>query len=122
LPIKERFAAFPTYNHPLLLNGRKLVLGYPGHLWTQGFDYAATEQQLRALMLGAPDWRERARALHARYLFWGEEEKRAYASSSQPWRGKAAVVATGFWGTIYDLESAAPTPGQQLQLRPGRRF
>jgi hypothetical protein len=112
LPIKERFAAFPTYNHPLLMNGRKVVLGYPGHLWTQGFDYAAIEQQLNALMLGAPDWRERARALHARYLFWGREEMRAYASSTQPWREKAAVVATGIWGTIYDLENTAPAAGQ----------
>ena len=112
LPIKERFAAFPTYNHPLLMNGRKVVLGYPGHLWTQGFDYGATEQQLKALMLGAPDWRERGRALQARYLYWGAEEKRAYASSSEPWRGQAAVVATGSWGTIYDLETAAPAAGQ----------
>ena len=112
LPIKERFATYPTYNHPLLMNGRKVVLGYGGHLWTQGFDYAPIERQLQALMLGAPDWRERARALHARYLFWGREEERAYASSSQPWRGKAAVVAKGFWGTIYDLEQAAP-PARQ---------
>ena len=104
IPIKERFAAFPTYNHPLLLNGRKVVLGYPGHLWTQGFDYVPIERQLQALMLGAPDWQEKARALQARYLFWGREEKRAYASSSQPWRGQAAVVATGSWGTIYDLQ------------------
>lgn len=112
LPIKERFAAFPTYNHPLLMNGRKVVLGYGGHLWTQGFDYAPIEQQLNALMRGTPDWRERGRALHARYLFWGREEERAYASSSQPWRGKAAVVAKGFWGTIYDLEQPA-SPARQ---------
>ncbi len=110
IPIKERFAAFPTFNHPLLLDGRKLVLGYPGHLWTQGFDYAPIEQKLKTLMLGAPDWREQARALQARYLFWGEEEKRAYPSSSQPWRDKAAVVATGTWGTIYDLERAPDRP------------
>jgi hypothetical protein len=112
LPIKERFAAFPTYNHPLLMNGRKVVLGYPGHLWTQGFDYGPIEQQLKALMLGAPDWRDRARALHTRYIFWGREEMRAYASSSQPWRGKTAVVATGFWGTIFDLERPASAAGQ----------
>ncbi len=107
LPVEERFAAYPTYNHPLLLNGRKVVLGYGGHLWTQGFDYAPVEQKLKGLMLGAPDWRERARALQARYLFWGREEKREYAASSQPWKGQAAVVATGFWGTIYDLERPA---------------
>ncbi len=107
IPIKERFAAFPTYNHPLLLDGRKVVLGYGGHLWTQGFDYAPIEQKLKGLMLGAPDWRERALDLHARYLFWGREEQREYAASVQPWRGQAAVVAKGFWGTIYDLERPA---------------
>ena len=61
-------------------------------------------------MLGAPDWRERARALQARYLFWGEEEKRAYPASLQPWRDKAAVVGSGTWGTIYDLETAPSGP------------
>ena len=39
LPVDARFAGFPTWGHPLLLQGRKMVLGYPGHLWTQGFDY-----------------------------------------------------------------------------------
>src|SRR5205085_12615091 len=28
IPIGERFAGAPTYNHPLLLCGRKMVLGY----------------------------------------------------------------------------------------------
>ena len=112
LPIKERFAAFPTYNHPLLMNGRKVVLGYPGHLWTQGFDYGAIEQQLKALMLGAPGWGERARALHTRYIYWGPEEGRAYAGSTQPWRGQNAVVASGSWGTIYDLERPASATRQ----------
>ncbi|MEO6871771.1 MAG: hypothetical protein ABI233_06075 [Chthoniobacterales bacterium] len=105
VPIAERFAGFPTFNHLLLLNGRKMVLGYPGHLWTQGFDYAPVEQQLRLLMLGAPGWRERARTLEARYLFWGVEEQRAYAASTQPWRGQAAILASGPWGIIYDLRT-----------------
>src|SRR5439155_17990918 len=53
LPIEARFAGFPTYNHPLLLNGRKMVCGYPGHLWTQGIaDYGTVEGQLKNLMLG----------------------------------------------------------------------
>src|SRR5712691_191782 len=53
IPVEARFAAYPLYNHPLLLQGRKVVMGYPGHLWTQGFDYAGTENQLRQLMEGA---------------------------------------------------------------------
>ena len=114
LPAEARFAAFPTYNHPLLLQGRKMVLGYPGHLWTQGFDYARVEGQLNALMRGAPDWKEQAHTLRVRYLFWGREEKTHYAISTRPWEREAQVVASGNWGAIYDLESApASIPTRQ---------
>lgn len=105
LPLTARFAAYPTFNHPLLLQGRKLVLGYPGHLWTQGFDYTAVEQQLKAVMNGAPDWKKQARALRARYLFWGPNESANYPASTRPWEREAKQIATGPWGSIYDLEA-----------------
>ncbi|MGI8435492.1 MAG: hypothetical protein ACR2NX_01085 [Chthoniobacterales bacterium] len=114
LPATARFAAFPTYNHPLLLQGRKLVLGYPGHLWTQGFNYSAVENQLNALMRDGPDWKKQASALHVRYLFWGREEKAHYQASTRPWEREAKPVASGPWGAIYDLENSpnAPSRGQ----------
>lgn len=116
LPATARFAGFPTYNHPLLLQGRKMVMGYPGHLWTQGFNYAEVEKKLKGLMQGAPNWKENARALGVRYLFWGREEKLNYPTSTRPWEREAALVATGDWGAIYDLESprgpsSPPAPG-----------
>ena len=104
LPVEARFAAFPTYNHPLLLNGRKVVAGYPGHLWTQGFDYSKVTDQLNALMNGAPNWRQIARQLKARYLFWGREERTNYGTSTRPWEQTMRPVASGSWGAIYDLE------------------
>src|SRR5436190_3153748 len=105
LPAQARFAAYPTYNHPLLLQGRKVVLGYPGHLWTQGFkNYENVEQKLRELMEGAQNWREIARALRVRYIFWGREEMHNYPASKRPWEGTARRVASGPWGAIYDLE------------------
>jgi hypothetical protein len=116
MPIEARFAAWPTYNHPLLLNGRKVVMGYPGHLWTQGFnDYGKTNELLTRLMQGAPNWRDLARTLQARYIFWGREEKANYASSSRPWEKTAMLAAFGSWGSIYDLEqtSAATPPAAQ---------
>src|SRR5438552_1096371 len=107
MPLEARFAAWPTYNHPLLLNGRKVVMGYPGHLWTQGFDdYGKTNEQLTKLMQGAPNWPDLARTLHVRYIFWGREEKTNYASSTHPWEKTATLAASGTWGAIYDLESA----------------
>ena len=115
LPATARFAAHPTYNHPLLLQGRKVVLGYPGHLWTQGFDYGPTEKKLGAIMGGAPDWREQARQLGVRYLFWGREEKSAYAQSTRPWETEARLVAGGLWGAIYDLDAPRVAPVQPGQ-------
>ena len=106
LPPEARFAAYPTYNDPLLLQGRKVVLGYPGHLWTQGFkNYESVEQKLRELMEGAQNWREIARALRVRYIFWGREEMHNYPASKRPWEGTARRVASGPWGAIYDLEN-----------------
>jgi hypothetical protein len=111
LPIEARFAAYPTYNHPLLLQGRKLVLGYPGHLWTEGFDYSEAEKWLRQLMQGASDWREKARTLRVRYVFWGREEKANYPGSKRPWERASVRIAAGDWGAIYDL-SQAPQPAR----------
>ena len=110
LPIQARFAAFPTYNHPLLLQGRKLVLGYPGHLWTQGFaDYGAVQNQLRAVMQGDRNWRDIARSLGVRYIFWGREEELNYPMSTQPWQSTALRIKSDqSWGSIYDLEPVSP--------------
>jgi hypothetical protein len=109
LPVEARFATYPTFNHPLLLQGRKVVLGYPGHLWTEGFDYTDANNRLIALMNGAPNWRDAAKALGVRYIFWGQDEKTNYQSSSRPWEATAFLVASGDWGAIYDLNSPAPS-------------
>ncbi len=110
LPLDTRYAGFPTYNHPILLQGRKMVMGYPGHLWTQGFNYSEVENKLQALMKGSPNWKEMARSLGVRYLFWGREEKLNYPTSTRPWERESASVASGDWGAVYDLNSTRPPP------------
>jgi hypothetical protein len=108
LPVEARFATWPTFNHPVLLQGRKVVLGYPGHLWTEGFDYGKANDQLTALMNGAGNWRETAKTLGVRYIFWGQDEKTNYQKSSRPWEATAFLIASGDWGAIYDLAHDAP--------------
>ena len=108
LPVEARFAAYPTFNAPVLLQGRKAVLGYPGHLWTEGFNNTEANNRLTALMNGAANWREAAKELRVRYIFWGQDEKTNYQSSSRPWEATSFLVASGDWGAIYDLNSAAP--------------
>jgi hypothetical protein len=109
LPVEARFAAWPTYNHPLLLQGRKVVLGYPGHLWTEGFDYNNANSKLTALMRGAPNWREAAQSLGVRYLFWGRDETANYQGGSRPWETAVPRIASGDWGAIYDLAPQSPS-------------
>jgi hypothetical protein len=109
LPVEARFAAYPTYNHPLLLQGRKVVLGYPGHLWTEGFDYNSPNSKLTALMRGAPNWREAAQSLGVRYIFWGRDETANYQGSTRPWETTARRIASGDWGAIYDLAPESPS-------------
>ena len=110
LPMEARFAAWPTFNCPVSLQGRKVVAGYPGHLWTEGFDYTEVNNRLTALMNGAANWRDAAQSLGVRYIFWGQDEKANYQSSRRPWEATSFLVASGDWGAIYDL--AVPAPHQ----------
>lgn len=113
-PTTAIFAAFPTYNHPLLLLGRKVVAGYPGHLMSHGIGYKNQIDQLESVLNGGGGWLRTARALHVRYIFWGNREKKAYPESLQSWKKCAAKIAEGAWGEIYDLHDCrAPQTGLQ---------
>jgi len=116
IPLAERFAGAPTYNHPLLLSGRKMVVGYLGHVESHGLEWQDTAAQLDGLMRGFEDWRSRADTLQVRYLFWGKPENEAYADSSQPWRTEVRIVAAGEWGAIYDLQSP-PDPSAVFNMQ-----
>ena len=45
----------PTYNDPVYLSGRRTFLGYPGHIWSHGLDYAEREAQLLRVYEGGAD-------------------------------------------------------------------
>lgn len=107
LPFEARFAAAPTHDHPLLLLGRKLAMGYEGHVWSHGYDWVRRKDEVSALMNGAENWRQIAAALGVRYVFWGAEEAATFPESTQPWKDSAALVESGEWGAIYDLGATA---------------
>jgi len=102
LPADATFAGYPTYNHPLLICGCKMVEGYAGHLFSHGINYEGRDEQLKIMMMGAPEWRGIADRLHVRYLYWGHREEEAYRGSTQPWKSMP-VVAAGDWGAIYEV-------------------
>jgi len=81
-----------------------MALGYLGHVSSHGLAWEQPAARLQALMMGEADWREHARALGVRYIFWGRCEHEDYPGSKEPWRETAACVALGDWGEVYDLE------------------
>lgn len=102
VPIDARVACAPVYNHPALLLGQPLAMGYDGHLFSQGLDYGPVQRDLDALMSGGADWRNAARRLQVRYLFWGPREAEKWTLSAQPWKDCAQIVAdSGKSGALY---------------------
>ena len=53
----------PIHNHPVFLTGRRSLMGYPGHIWTHGLEFAPRERDIRAMYAGGPA----AEALVSRY-------------------------------------------------------
>jgi hypothetical protein len=45
----------PVHNHPVFLTGRRSLMGYPGHVWTHGLEFAERESEIRRVYAGAPD-------------------------------------------------------------------
>ncbi len=106
LPVEARFAAAPEYNHPLVFCGRKLAMGYDGHIYSQGIDYSTVQTELTDLMTGQTGWQDDAKKLGVRYVFWGAREMQKFPRSRKPW-AVGRPVAHGTWGDIYDLDAQA---------------
>jgi hypothetical protein len=43
---------YPTFNSPVLLSGRRSLLGYPGHIWSQGLDASDRLARVQAVYAG----------------------------------------------------------------------
>src|SRR6185436_5506863 len=44
----------PVHNHPSFLTGRRSLMGYPGHIWTHGLEYAPRQMDIRQIYSGGP--------------------------------------------------------------------
>jgi len=113
-PVNATFACYPTYNHPLLLLGHKVVAGYEGHLMSHGIDYRGRVAELESLLRGEPGWENRVRELGVDYLFWGSREQKEFGTSTTPWKDRAPVALRSEWGTIYDLRPMEVRAGSSV--------
>ena len=66
----------PTYNHPVYLTGRQSLMGYTGHLWSQGIDYLPREAEIRRIYAGSLDAPELLAKHNVEYAVVGPLEQR----------------------------------------------
>src|SRR6185436_13898472 len=44
----------PVHNEAIFLTGRKSLMGYPGHIWTHGLEFAKRESDIKRVYAGDP--------------------------------------------------------------------
>ncbi|HEV7904262.1 MAG TPA: hypothetical protein VGO96_10510 [Pyrinomonadaceae bacterium] len=92
----------PTYNHPVYLTGRRALMGYAGHLWSQGIKYDEREAELKRMYAGAPDAESLIAKYGVEYAVVSPLERSAVAVNEQFFRRFTKVGETGGY-SLYKL-------------------
>jgi hypothetical protein len=64
----------PSFTSPVLLTGRRSLLGYPGWVWSRGLDVAQRQAEIARMYQGAPDAQELLRRYKVEYVLIGPDE------------------------------------------------
>lgn len=68
------------HNHPVsTLSGRKVLMGYPGWLWSYGIDYAARQEEIEAIFAGQAESLSLMQKYGVGYLVIGPDELLQYS-------------------------------------------
>lgn len=99
----ERVACAPDYNQPALLLGHPVYFGYPGHLWSHGYEYALALEGFRKFFITGkrPSYFPPDRPVP---VLWGPKE-RAFFGITEPGNGSFELLKTS---GDYSLYRAAP--------------
>jgi hypothetical protein len=77
------------HNHPItLLTGRRVVLGYPGWMWSQGLHYQRREQALGAIFALTEDAPRLLQQYGVDYVVIGPDERQRFAGDLEGYRAR----------------------------------
>jgi hypothetical protein len=103
-PRESTFAVGLQHNHPVpMLSGRKVVLSYTGWLWSQGYDYAERERDLRDIYAFAPRAPELLAKYDIDYLVVGPWERAQFGSSPELFRRRYPTVLETANYAVFDV-------------------
>ncbi len=101
-PRDALFLTSSAHNHPVpSLSGRRTVMGYPGWLWTHGFDYAPVEADVKAMYAGDRSLLQRY-GVH--YVVLDAKVRQDYSANA----GTFASDAVVFQNAAYRVHRIAP--------------
>ena len=97
-----------AYNHdnPIpTLGGRRVVLGYPGWIWTYGIsDWVIREQHVQAMLQGRPEAEMLLRRYAVQYVVIGPQEREApFSASDVYWQAHAVLVYSNSEYHVYRI-------------------
>jgi hypothetical protein len=85
----------PAYNSEVYLTGRRTVVGYLGHIWSQGLDAGSRDEDLKKIYAGSPDAAELRKRYGVDFLVEGPHERAMDAFDDLALRGLPVVVERG---------------------------
>jgi hypothetical protein len=95
----------PVHNHPVFLTGRRSLMGYPGHLWSQGLHYAAREADLVRMYAGADGAADLMARYQVGYVVVGPVERRIMHAEDATFAAHPVVVEAGHY-RLYRVTTA----------------
>ncbi len=94
----------PIHNSLVALTGRQSVMGYPGHLWSHGIDYAQRQAQITAIYRGAPEADELLARLNVDYVIIGPAEREQLQANKDFFAARYPVVIDHAGYQVYRIE------------------
>jgi hypothetical protein len=95
----------PIHNSVVALAGRQSLMGYPGHLWTHGINYAQREPEVAAIYQGGAETLEPLTRLGVDYVVIGPVERAQLTVDEDYFAGLYPVVIDHAGYRIYQIKN-----------------
>ncbi len=103
-PPRALILTAPTYNSIAFLTGRRLFLGYVGHVWSHGIDYRPREKDINQIFSGNFDAREILKRNKIDYVIIGPQERGSVPNLNEAFFANMKVEAEVGVYRLYKVE------------------
>jgi hypothetical protein len=93
----------PIHDSVVALSGRQSVMGYPGHLWTHGLNYAPRELEVKAIYGGGAQMIETISRLGVNYIIVGPAERAQLGASESHFENLYPIVIDHAGYRVYQV-------------------